>query len=148
MTKYFFTKVSIYHLNETFNRILVRNYLVSKEFTMRNLISKSGDSENFEHNHNKQVKFCRQNKQILFRAKYKDISKMLIEIVSIWAKEEYYDRFFVTSKGPFAIDRLSKEGFHIHRNNKYVDDSFVKALIQELRDNPHNNKIDFNNLDF
>ena len=44
--KYFFTKMSISHLNETFNQLLIKNYLASEDFQMRKLISKPKTFEN------------------------------------------------------------------------------------------------------
>ena len=75
--KYFFTKTLNSHLNEPFHPLLIKNYLVSEDFQMRQLISKPKD---FENKHTHEVRFCRDNKQMLFRAKYKDAIKLYIAI--------------------------------------------------------------------
>ena len=141
--KYFFVKLSICHRNKTFNKVLIENYLVSKDFQFRKLIS---EPEDFEYMHTKEVELCRNNKQMLLRAKYKDTVKSFIEIISVWDQKRNFNKFFKKSKGTMVHNLLRREGFQVQLHKKYIDDNFMQLFIQKLKNNPQHSKIEFNDL--
>ena len=137
--KYCLVKLSIFHLNKTFNQIWMKDYALSTVSKITNLILGHEIDNYFS-----VVKYCIKNKQMLFRARYKNSNNLFIE-VNIWSNKKHFNKFFKNVKGAFVFNRLKKEGFQIDLTKKYVDDNFIRALIQKLKDNP-NSKVDFNGL--
>ena len=134
------------HLNKVFNKILIKNYLISEEFKMRHLISQTKGLENFVANHTAEVKAYKKRKQMLFRAKYKDVDKLFLEVISIWDNKRHYNKFFKKNKGKLFLNELKREGFQVHITKKYINGEDIKSLLKKFKDKSDNSRIEFNNL--
>ncbi len=107
--KAFLTKRTLWINDTEKNATFVNNYLSNCQFQMRSQLANMPG--NFWKSHGDSIRYARDTKNLLFRAKVQRRSRNVIEIVNLWSSQQFYRQSYQQCNGQFFTRQLSQIGF-------------------------------------